>query len=73
MFKAAFKKSIGPMIRIAIVIYVMSEIVFPIRIESRLKDLDQMEYNGEKFVMKEGATLDDWDLRYLKYGSMRDR
>lgn len=46
--------------------------VVPKIIERRAKDLNLMQYNGEKdkFVGKDSLNISGWDLYYLQYGNM---
>jgi hypothetical protein len=57
-------------------ILIINNLVFyytfiPRIIEKRAKDLDLMQYNGEKekFVGKDSVLLNQWEIYYLQYGN----
>lgn len=47
-------------------------VAVPKIIERMAKDLNLMQYNGEKdkFVGKDSLNISGWDLYYLQYGNM---
>jgi hypothetical protein len=47
-------------------------VAVPKIIERRVKDLDLMQYNGEKdkFVSKDSLNISGWDVYYLQHGNM---
>ncbi len=49
-------------------------VAVPKIIERRAKDLNLMQYNGEKdkfvFVAKDSLNISGWDLYYLQHGNM---
>ena len=48
-------------------------VVLPEIIEHRAKDLNLMQYNGEKdkFIAKDNLNINGWDLYYLQHGNMK--
>ena len=70
--KQTFKKLISYTLYTVLCVVIFYYIAIPKIIERRAKDLNLMQYNGDKdrFVAKDSLQLSGWDIYYLQYGNM---
>ena len=54
----------------AVFYYTFYYAVVPNIIERRLKDLNFMQYSGEKFIGKDSVNVNEYDFYYIQYGNL---
>lgn len=54
----------------AIFYYTFYYAIVPTIVEKRLKDLNLMQYNGEKFIGKDNIIVNEYDFYYIQYGNL---
>jgi hypothetical protein len=54
----------------AVFYYTFYYAIIPKVIEKRFRDLNLMQYNGEKFIGKDSVIVNEYDFYYIQYGNL---